>query len=174
MATAHQGPTPEFALAYRDMMLDSLLREAETTAKIIAAVPDAKSDYRPDPKARTAKELAWHIASVDVQFLAEVADGAFSMEPRFKDEPKTSAALAAWYLENFKQSADKVRAMSGEQLTKNLDFLGAFNLPAFAYLSFVEKHSIHHRGALATYLRPMGAKCPSIYGGSADEEWKAA
>jgi len=25
-----------------------------------------------------------------------------------------------------------------------------------------------------TYLRPMGSKVPSIYGGSADEEWKAA
>jgi len=29
---------------------------------------------------------------------------------------------------------------------------------------------IHHRGQLSTYLRPMGAKVPSIYGPSADEE----
>ena len=28
---------------------------------------------------------------------------------------------------------------------------------------------IHHRGQLSTYLRPMGAKVPSIYGPSADE-----
>jgi uncharacterized damage-inducible protein DinB len=28
---------------------------------------------------------------------------------------------------------------------------------------------IHHRGQLSTYLRPMGAKVPSIYGRSADE-----
>jgi uncharacterized damage-inducible protein DinB len=28
---------------------------------------------------------------------------------------------------------------------------------------------IHHRGQLTTYLRAMGAKVPSIYGGSADE-----
>jgi len=37
------------------------------------------------------------------------------------------------------------------------------------YLSFLNNHSIHHRGELATYLRPMGSKCPSIYGGSYDE-----
>jgi uncharacterized damage-inducible protein DinB len=55
-----------------------------------------------------------------------------------------------------------------------LSFYDAFHLPAYAYLSFVEKHSIHHRGELVTYLRPMGSKVPSIYGGSADEEWKAA
>jgi uncharacterized damage-inducible protein DinB len=42
------------------------------------------------------------------------------------------------------------------------------------YLSFVNNHSIHHRGELATYLRPMGSKVPAIYGPSADEEWKAA
>ena len=28
---------------------------------------------------------------------------------------------------------------------------------------------IHHRGQLSTYLRPMGAKVPGIYGPSGDE-----
>jgi len=28
---------------------------------------------------------------------------------------------------------------------------------------------VHHRGQLSTYLRPMGAKVPAIYGPSADE-----
>ena len=49
-----------------------------------------------------------------------------------------------------------------------------FNFPAFMYLSFVEKHSTHHRGQLSAYLRPMGSKVPSIYGGSADEPWQGA
>ena len=29
--------------------------------------------------------------------------------------------------------------------------------------------AIHHRGQLSSYLRPMGAKVPAIYGPSADE-----
>jgi uncharacterized damage-inducible protein DinB len=40
------------------------------------------------------------------------------------------------------------------------------------YLGFMNNHSVHHRGALATYLRPMGAKIPSIYGGSYDEPFQ--
>jgi uncharacterized damage-inducible protein DinB len=28
---------------------------------------------------------------------------------------------------------------------------------------------VHHRGQISTYLRPMGAKVPSIYGPSGDE-----
>jgi uncharacterized damage-inducible protein DinB len=29
--------------------------------------------------------------------------------------------------------------------------------------------AIHHRGQISSYLRPMGAKVPSIYGPSADD-----
>jgi uncharacterized damage-inducible protein DinB len=166
--------TPEFALGLRDMMLQGILQEAATTKKVITAVPDARSDYRPDPKARTAKELSWHLASVDVQFLEEIADGKFNMEPRYKDAPKTSAELADWYTKNMARAAERVRAMTAQQLSTQVDFYGAFNLPAVMYLGFLNNHSIHHRGELVTYLRPMGSKVPSIYGGSADEEWKAA
>src|ERR1700741_4379018 len=75
-----QGLTPEFVLGYRAMMLDGIQREAECTKKVIAAVPDEKSDYRPDPNARTAKELAWHLANSDIQFLDGIADMNFSTD----------------------------------------------------------------------------------------------
>lgn len=163
-----QGLTPEFALGYRALMLDGIVREAEITKKVIAAIPDAKSEYRPDPKARTAKELAWHIANSDIQFLDGVADLKFNMEtPEHK--PQTSAEVVAWYDENIKRGVARVAALSAEQLMTPVGFFGVFNFPAVFYLNFLNNHSIHHRGELATYLRPMGAKVPSIYGGSFDE-----
>lgn len=174
MAAPQTGPSKEFAVGYRDMVLQSLENEMQTTKKVLAAVLDNKRDFKLDPKGRSAWELAWHLASVDVQFLNEIAEGKFTMEPRFKDEPKTSAELAQWYERNFQAGIERVRAMTPEQLVTVLNFYDAFHFPAFVYLSFCEKHSIHHRGQLAAYLRPMGSKVPSIYGGSADEEWKAA
>lgn len=163
-----QGLTPEFALGYRALMLDGIVREAEITKKVIAAIPDAKSEYRPDPKARTAKELAWHIANSDIQFLDGVAELKFNMEtPEHK--PQTSAEVVAWYDENIKRGVARVAALSAEQLMTPVGFFGVFNFPAVFYLNFLNNHSIHHRGELATYLRPMGAKVPSIYGGSFDE-----
>jgi uncharacterized damage-inducible protein DinB len=174
MATPQQEPSPEFAIQYRDMMLQGLAQELQTTKKVIAAIPDKQREYRPDPKARTAWELAWHIVTVDVQFLEEIAEGKFNMEPRYKDQPKTVAEMVSWYDKNFTRAIDKARGMTAEQLLRTLDFYGAFKLPAFVYLGFVNNHSVHHRGELATYLRPMGSKVPSIYGPSADEEWKAA
>ena len=162
------GLTPEFVLGYRAMMLDGLAREAETTRKVIAAVPDAQSHYKPDPHARTAKELAWHIANTDIQFLDGIADLKFSMDsPEHK--PESAAEVAAWYAENIKRGAARVAGMTAEQLMTPVNFYNVFNLPAVLYLGFLNNHSVHHRGELATYLRPMGSKVPSIYGGSYDE-----
>jgi len=168
-----QGMTPEFAAGLCAMMLDGIKREAECTKRVLAAVPDDKSDYRPDPNARTARELAWHIANTDIQFLDGIADLNFSMEsPEHK--PETSADVVKWYDENMKRGLARVAAMSPEQLLTPIEFFGVFNLPAVAYLGFLNNHSIHHRGELATYLRPMGSKVPSIYGGSYDEPFVPA
>src|SRR5258708_31060602 len=157
-----QGLTSEFATGLRDTMLQGLAREMETTKKVLAAVPEDKRDYRIEPKARTAWDLAWHLASADVQMLDEIADQKFVMEPRFKDEPATMAALVKWYDENFKRAMARVQAMTAANLQQPVDFYGAFNVPVVSYLGFVNNHSIHHRAQLAVYLRPMGSKAPSI------------
>jgi uncharacterized damage-inducible protein DinB len=173
MATAQQALTPEMAAGFCQVMLDGVTGELEITKRVLAAIPDDKAQYRPDPHARSAWELAWHLANTDVQFLNGIADLNFTMEtPDEKDKPKTVAELVDWYDKNFKRAAERVRALTPEQLATPVDFMGAFNLPAVSYLGFLNNHSIHHRGQLATYLRPMGSKCPSIYGGSYDEPWQ--
>ena len=175
MSTAPQpGITPEFAAAYREIMCEGLQNEFETTKKVLAAIPDAKRDYRPDSKARTAWELAWHIAKEDVLFLDQIAEGKFVMpDPRYDNEtPKTVSELVAWYDKNFPRALQRVRTMPPAKLATPINFVGLFNLPAVFYLGFMNNHSIHHRGQLATYLRPMGSRVPSIYGGSADEPFQ--
>ncbi len=168
---SQQGLSPEFALAYRAMMLDGIVREAEVTRKVIAAIPDAQSHYKPDPHARTAKELAAHLASADIHFLNSIADLKFDMTES-EHKPQTVGELVTWYDENLKRGVARVAAMSAEQLLTPVSFAGVFNLPAVFYLGFLNNHHIHHRGALATYLRPMGSKVPTIYGGSYDEPFR--
>jgi uncharacterized damage-inducible protein DinB len=168
---SQQGLSPEFALAYRAMMLDGIAREAEATKKVIAAIPDAQSHYKPDPHARSAQELASHIANADIDFLDSIADLKFEFgKPEHK--PQTSAELVAWYDENLKRGVARVAAMTSEQLLTPINFAGVFNMPAVLYLGFLNNHHIHHRGALVTYLRPMGSKVPSVYGGSYDEPFR--
>jgi hypothetical protein len=93
MTAPQPALSPEYAAAVRESMLEGLARELEITKRVLSAVPDAQRDYRPDPKARTAWELAWHLVSCDVQMTEEIADHKFQMEPRFKEEPRNVAEL---------------------------------------------------------------------------------
>src|ERR1700687_5298102 len=159
--------THEQATFTAKMFTEGLEREHATTRKVLAAVPETKKDHRPDPNARSTFELAGHIASADVWFLNAIAKGEFTPEPDKKF--KSVAEIVSYYDKEFPAAIAKVRAMPAEKLAKTIPFFGMFNLPAAAYLGFVNNHCIHHRGQLATYLRPMGSKVPNIYGGSFDE-----
>ncbi len=50
-------------------MGQQLQTEWMSTYKVIAAVPDDKKDFKPEPNSRSAWDLAHHIAIADVGFL---------------------------------------------------------------------------------------------------------
>jgi hypothetical protein len=83
--------TADFTVAQRELMPQGLEREREVTKKVLSAVPDSNRDFRLDPKSRTAWELAWHLASSEMQMLDEIADHRFDMAPRFKQESRDIA-----------------------------------------------------------------------------------
>ena len=161
----------------QDLFLPNLKNEHRLTKNVIEAIPLDKSDYRPDEISKTSLELAWHIAATEMRFLNAVASGGFDFTPMPRPESvKNSADLTAWYADNFASHLATVAGLSNEQLLKIVDFRGMFQLPAVMYLNFILHHTVHHRGQLSMYLRPMGAKVPAIYGESYDsaEARKAA
>jgi uncharacterized damage-inducible protein DinB len=149
------------------MFVQGLEREYAITRKVLAAVPEGKKDYRPDPDARSAFALASHIASSDVWFLNGIVKGEFVREGDKKF--RSVEEIVAYYEREFPAALAKVKALPPEKLAKIIPAFGMFELPAAAYLAFLTNHSIHHRGQLCTYLRPMGSKVPNVYGGSFDE-----
>lgn len=168
MATAAFAITPDFAGTLRDMLLAELAQEAQITRRVIARIPETDRNYRPHPASRSAWELACHLVAVDVWFLEGLANYDYGAPE--KDPPvKTISELLVWHEQNFAQAADRVKTVPADRLAAPLDFLHIVQLPAVTYLTFAKNHAIHHRGQLSVYLRPMGAKVPDIYGGSADE-----
>ena len=73
---------------------------------------------------------------------------------------RTPSEVVDWYSERFAKAVDRLKQMTGDQLTRIIDFRGLFQLPAVSYVEIGLHHSIHHRGQLSMYLRPMGAKVP--------------
>jgi len=152
--------------------------EIATTAKVVGAVGRGDGDYKPDPKSRSALQLARHIATSDVWFIQSILDGKFEFDQAQADKAesqlKTADDAAAFYQKAMRQKINELRAAPGDTLTREVDFFGFMKGPAVTFLGFAQNHSVHHRGQLAAYLRAMGSAVPSIYGGSADEPFQAA
>ncbi len=162
--------TPEQAtFILNAVSIPTITNEHPVTKRVIAAIPDDKVDYRPDEIVKSAIDLAWHIVTAEVRFLTAVSDGTFDLTPMPRPETvRTANGVNRWYEEHFAAAVEKLKRTTGDQLVKIVDFRGIFQMPAVVYAQIGLNHSIHHRGQLSMYLRPMGAKVPSIYGESYD------
>ena len=141
-------------------------KEAKTTSKVIARIPEG-SDYRPDPKSRTASEIAWQIACEEKMLIEALETGKAEWNPA--PAPATVKELVDLY---DKQSADiitRLKALPGSRWDGTLEFFGKQRPASPMAWSFLFD-IVHHRGQISTYLRPMGSTVPSIYGPSADEQ----
>ena len=166
--------TPEQAKAAADVMATVWEGEFQATCDVLAAVKDDNRDYKPDPKSRTAWQLATHLATADIWFIDSILEGAFEsnqdavsqLESRFK----SVGDVVEFYKKTFPEKLQQLRSLPGEKLTSKLSFFGVFDWPRVQFIGFANNHSVHHRGQLAAYLRAMGSKVPNIYGPSADAE----
>lgn len=164
--------TPEQAtFLLNEIYLPQIRNEHKTTRRVIEAIPADNCGWCPDPKSKSALDLAWHIASSECFFLNGISAGKYeqSGDGSKPASIKTPGDVLQWYDENHAKAVSQLAHVQGDNLARPLDFFGMFTFPAVAFAGLMCSHSIHHRGQLSSYLRPMGGKVPSIYGPSADE-----
>jgi uncharacterized damage-inducible protein DinB len=155
----------------RSFLHTLLSREQGIFARVIAAVPAAKLDYRPDPKARSARELVEHLLGHHLDLAELITEG--SIHHR-NYEPFASLEIAE------RRIRESYAAILGGLSTLPDSGWGG-PAPYYEGESLVMEApreqlawmfylgAVHHRGQLSTYLRPMGATVPAIYGPSADD-----
>jgi uncharacterized damage-inducible protein DinB len=149
--------------------LPAFRAEHPLTAAVIAAIPPQAGEYRPHADSRTALALSWHIVSAEIKYLEAIAAGVFPHElwPA-PDAVRAPSDVLAWYQERFTPAVNRLEQTTGDELLRVIDFYGLRKFPAVGLIQIILNHTIHHRGQLSTYLRPMGARVPSIYGPSFD------
>lgn len=139
--------------------------ETKTTRNVLARIPEG-SDYRPDPKSRTAHDIAWQIVCEEKMIIESVENGKAEWSP-----PPTPSTMKEVLEAYEKQSADIVErwnALPLERWEGTLEFFGSQRPSSRMAWSFLFD-LVHHRGQISTYLRPMGSTVPQIYGPSGDE-----
>jgi len=148
-------------------------RKAEGPAfvRVLKAVPAARLDYRPDPKSRTAAELAWMLAAEEASLVSLLETGTIDWK---EEKPPASLDQIVATFERSAAAVDERLAKLDEAAWKKP---GKFQMGGQAVWEDSVGNmmwgmlfdAIHHRGQLSTYLRPMGGKVPQIYGPSADD-----
>jgi uncharacterized damage-inducible protein DinB len=139
--------------------------ESKTTRNVLARIPEA-SEYRPDPRSRTAKEIAWQIVCEEKMLIEALETGKAEWAP--DPLPATMKEVLDEYE---RQSAEVVKRWNALPVSRwggTLEFFGSARPASPMAWSFLFD-IVHHRGQITTYLRPMGSTVPQIYGPSADE-----
>jgi len=144
---------------------DLWTNESRTTSKVLSRIPEG-SAYRPDPKSRTAQEIAWQILCEETMLIDALESGKATWEPT--PTPASMKEIAAAYDTQASNIAKRLQALPAQKWDGNLDWFGKSRPAAPMAWSFLFD-IVHHRGQISTYLRPMGSTVPQIYGPSADE-----
>jgi uncharacterized damage-inducible protein DinB len=146
-------------------------KEAPAMRKVISRIPQDKSDYKPDPKARNAREIAWLIVMEERALVEGLERGA--IEWKDVPAPATVQEILDTYDREHDDLTTRLKQMDEPAWERSIPFLyGGQELMRDTGYEFgwgFLFDLIHHRGQLSTYLRPMGSTVPSIYGPSADE-----
>ena len=140
-------------------------KESKTTQKVLSRIPEG-SDYRPDPKSRTAREIAWQIVCEEQMIIEALETGKVQWAP--PPVPATMKEIVAAYEQQSAAMGDRWKGLSADRWNGSLDFFGKQSPASPMAWSFLFD-IVHHRGQLTTYLRPMGSTVPQIYGPSGDE-----
>ena len=145
-------------------------KEGAATRKVLSRIPEG-SDYRPDPKSRPAREIAWLIVREEMA----LGEGLRRKQMEWAEvpAPQTMKEVLAEYDRHHNTITEQFRAMDAAAWDGKVPFMYEGKVVmnetaydnAFGFLFDI----IHHRGQISTYLRAMGSTVPSIYGPSADE-----
>lgn len=155
----------------REYYIECFKAEKPKFLRVMRAVPPDKASYKPHERSNSAADIVWLLASElgDACEIVERGEVNFVVKPT---PAKIEESIAA-----YEKNADRLEKLVGRLddaawggksrfLMEGMDpWESTVGDMLFGFLF----DAVHHRGQLSAYLRPMGAKVPSIYGPSADD-----
>jgi len=158
-----------------ELLLPEFDQEMSNTRKLLAIVPEGKSDWKPHDKSMSLGRLAGHVAELPSWTQRAINQDGLDIRPgEFKPLISSSPnELLAAFDKHVAEARKTIAGASDEHLGKTwtLSFQGQpmFSMPRAAVLrSMMMNHIIHHRAQLGVYLRLNNVAIPGMYGPSAD------
>jgi len=155
----------------REYFVQCFKSEVPKFVRVLKAVPEGGAGYRPHPRSMSAGEIVWLLAGElhDACVLLDKGEVGWAPNPA----PATVLEAVKTYEKNAAALKRRLAKVTDSAWKKKARFLMdgkvAWETSLGDMLWGFLFDGIHHRGQLSTYLRPMGAKVPSIYGPSGDD-----
>jgi uncharacterized damage-inducible protein DinB len=152
-------------------------QEYPAFVRIFKALPVDRLDYRPHPRSRSAEELVALLVSAQ-QGCIELCKSRKSMYSGLRWQEPGSFGTRDKMISTYERDHESL-AIALDRLDDNdwnhqawliqgtEEILLKDSVGGLLWIYLFD--SVHHRGQLSAYVRPMGGKVPSIYGPSADE-----
>lgn len=161
----------------KDALIGEFMHEAESTRKLLNAIPDSALGYRPQPHLWSIGQLASHIAEVYNWFDATFENDVFDMGSYKYDKGDISkASNIVAMLEKNIAKAQSVLENADESKFMNIWHMqmgGQDIMPPMPKIqvirAFLYNHLYHHRGELVAHLRASGNTVPGLYGPTYEE-----
>jgi uncharacterized damage-inducible protein DinB len=154
----------------REFFLQHCVAEFPRFLGVLEATPADQLAYRPHPRSRSAYELIGHLIGHEQDLLELAGTGRINhrMQVPFDSLPEGLATYRSAHesLEHQLRATDDATWEAPGQFLLDGRVIYEFPRRDLAWMLLFD--GLHHRGQLSTYLRPMGAKVPCIYGPSAD------
>src|SRR5688572_2182643 len=96
-------------------------QESKTTRKVLSRIPEG-ADYRPDPKSRTAKEIAWQIVCEEKMIVEALENGKAEWEP--PPMPKTMKEVLEAYEKQNAGMSERWQSLPAERWNGAIEFFG--------------------------------------------------
>ncbi len=160
----------------REFFIQRWEQEYYAFVRIFKALPQDRLDYRPHPRSRSAGELVALLLSSQ-QSCIELCKNRRSLYRSLRwREPASFGApdeMISTYERDHASLAIQLGTLDSSWdhpawlIEGKGEIVLKYTVGGLLWIALFD--SVHHRGQLSTYIRPMGGRVPSIYGPSADE-----
>ncbi|RYE24116.1 MAG: hypothetical protein EOP51_08380 [Sphingobacteriales bacterium] len=158
-----------------EMLISELEKEAASTRKILAAVPNGQYEYKPHEKSMPLGRLATHVAELPIWVSRALGEN-YDMQGNPLPRPvmDNTEALLAFFEERLTAAKEALNNVTNEQLQEDWSLTRGEHVISKAsrfdtMRSWMLNHQVHHRGQLSVYLRLLDVPVPGMYGPSADD-----
>lgn len=157
----------------KEFFIKTIEGEQPAFENVLKAFKGLDLSYTPGEKARTAGKILFQLSCQSV-FISGIAKNGAPDWSTYKDpEQYDLDVMLETMQKNFAQLKTDLAELTDDVWENQIALMewpgGKWEVKRFEMAWSFLHDGIHHRGQLTSYLRALGGKVPSIYGGSADE-----